>query len=109
MVARLVHSANDSARGLQPIATPFVLLTSQRYSASQNDNMEDSQNCRQTNPHVAPGKLFSRSPRLRSSRNVVLQPQQPALTASGRRQRGLSQQLYSEWIQQSRHDCKQDA
>ena len=70
----------------------------ERYSASQNDNIDERQNSRHTDPQVVAAKLFRRSFRLCSSRNVVLQPEQPTLTASGRGQSGLPQKLYSEWI-----------
>jgi hypothetical protein len=84
------------------------VLEMQSYPASQNDNIDDSQNCRHANPHVAPGKLSGRSLRLCSSWNVVLQPKQPALTTSGRRQGGLPQQLHSKWVQQTRYNRKQN-
>jgi hypothetical protein len=83
-------------------------LSVQGYSAPQNDNIGDSQNCRQPDPHMAACKLPRRAVRLRLSRNVVLQPKQSALTTSGRRQGGLPQQLYAQGIQQSCHAREQN-
>jgi hypothetical protein len=72
--ARTAQDHRSSLRGDLPQSGQRLPLTMQRNSASQNENIGDSHNCRHTNPPVAPGKLSWRPLRLRLSRNVVLQP-----------------------------------
>jgi hypothetical protein len=44
--------------GLAALRRPAVCLTVQRYSASQNDNINKRQNSRHTHPCVIAAKLF---------------------------------------------------
>ena len=54
----------------------------QRDSASQHDDVDGCQNGRDNYPSVASPKILGFSVRDCASRNVVLQPHKPALTAS---------------------------
>src|SRR2546427_1458391 len=58
-------------------------LAVQRDSASQHDYIDGCQNRRDNYPDVASRKILGLSVRDGSSRNVVLQPQKPALTTCG--------------------------